>query len=199
MISNKEVSEMLAYSVRPIIFAVIVFTAIPLPADWLCDFGNSVVRDTKRRNCWPEPFNCPDRQAVRAPFAIMVNNGWRRQNMLGEFHFEPTTGQLTEAGKLKIRWIVYEAPEQHRSIYVHIAKTTEETAARMEAVNLLVSTLVPQGEMPQIMQTAIADDGAPADRVDMIGRKYQSSTPVPRLPSPNGQSGSSGSSGGAAQ
>ena len=101
---------MLAYLARLIVFAVVTLTTIPLSADWLCDFCNSVARDTKRRNCWPAPFNCPDRQTVRAPFAIMVNNGWRRQNMLGDFHFEATTGQLTEAGKLKIRWIVIRGP-----------------------------------------------------------------------------------------
>ena len=188
---------MLAFSTRLIIFVVIVLNTFTCSADWLCDFFNGVAKDTKRRNCWPAPFNCPDRESIRAPFAIMVNNGWRRQNMLSDFHFEPSTGQLTEAGQMKIRWIMFEAPEQHRSIYVHIGKTTEETDARMASVNVLAASLVPQGEMPQIMQTTISDDGTPADRVDMIGRKYQSSTPIPRLPSSAGQG--SGGSGGAPQ
>ena len=32
---------------------------------------------------WPWPYVCPDRIAVQEPFCIMVNNGWRRQNLLG--------------------------------------------------------------------------------------------------------------------
>ncbi|MGA2061924.1 MAG: hypothetical protein ABSG67_15670 [Thermoguttaceae bacterium] len=186
---------MLAYFTRVIIFTIVTLTALPLSADWLCDFCNSVARDTKRRNCWPAPFVCPDRQTVREPFAIEVNNGWRRQNMLGDFYFEPTTGQLTEAGKLKIRWIVFEAPEQHREIYVHIGKTGEETQARLAFVTAEAGSLAPQGQVPPIMQTSISDGGSPADRVDMIERKYQSSTPIPRMPAPTGQGGSGSSSG----
>ena len=64
-------------------------------ANWFCDFCDDVARDIKRRQCWPDPFVYPDRVATRMPFATMVNNGWRRQNMLGKFHFEPNTGNLT--------------------------------------------------------------------------------------------------------
>ena len=95
------------------------------------------MRDVKRRQCWPDPFLCPDRAAVRAPFCAMVANGWRRQNMLGEFHFDPQSGQLTEAGRLKVQWILTACPEQHRLIYVHAAGTREETAARVAAVQQL--------------------------------------------------------------
>ena len=185
---------MLAYLSRFCFFAVLLSNAISLFADCEGDFLTCIARDIKRRNCWPNPFVCPDRQATRIPFAIMVNNGWRRQNMLGNFYFEPKTGQLNEAGKLKIRWILYEAPEQHRVIYVHIGPTTEETAARMASVRSLVVAMVPQSEIPPIMQTKITDDGSPADRIELIDRKYQSSIPTPRLPPPDNQSGSMSSS-----
>ena len=160
-------------------------SAAQVSAEILCDAVNSVVRDTKRRNCWPEPFSGPDRATVRAPFCIMVANGWRRQNMLGEFHFEPTTGQLTEAGRLKVRWILTACPEQHRLIYVHTAEKDEETSARIAAVQHLAAQIAPN-DLPPVMPTSISDDGWPADQVDLIGRKYQSSIPAPRLPPPPG-------------
>jgi uncharacterized membrane protein YgcG len=196
-ISNKEVPEMLAYFARLIVFAVVTLTALPLSADWLCDFFNSVARDTKRRNCWPAPFVCPDRQAVRAPFAVMVNNGWRRQNMLGDSYFEPTTGQLTEAGKLKIRWIIFEAPEQHREIYVHIGQTNDETQARLATVTAQATSLAPQGEMPSITQTSISDESYPADRTNWIIDKYKTAKDLqpPYLQTSSGQSGGSSTGG----
>ncbi len=184
---------MLAFFTRFFVFAVVTLSALPLSADWLCCFLNSVARDTKRRNCWPAPFVCMDRQAVRAPFAIEVENGWRRQNMLGDFYFEPNNGQLTEAGKLKIRWIVFEAPGQHREIYVHIGQNSEETQARLTAVTAEAASLAPQGQVPPVMQTTISDSGYPADRLDLIERKYQSSMPNPRLPAMPNQSNNSGS------
>ena len=153
---------------------------------------SSIAQDVKSRQCWPKPFTEPDIAAVRAPMAIMVSNGWRRQNMLVEFHFEPATGQLTEAGRLKIRWIVKEAPQQHRIVYVHTADGSEETDARIAAVQLLVARYAPPGEMLPVLPTSISEEGWPADQVDLIGRKFQSSIPDPRLPKM--ESGSSGSS-----
>jgi hypothetical protein len=159
-----------------------------------CDVLGSVVRDIKRRNCWPQPFVGPDRATVRAPFCVMVSNGWRRQNMLGEFHFDPGTGQLTEAGRLKVRWILTAAGDQHRLIYVHTAGKEEETSARIAAVQQFAAQIAPN-DVPPVMPTSISDDGWPADQVDLIGRKFQTSTPPPRLPAATGGSGGNSGSG----
>lgn len=177
-------------------FALIALgSAAQVSAELVCDAVNSVARDIKRRQCWPEPFTGPDRATVRAPFCIMVASGWRRQNMLGEFHFEPGTGQLTEAGRLKVRWILTVCPQQHRLIYVHTAEKPDETSARIAAVQQLAGQIAPNA-MPPIMPTSIADDGWPAEQVDLIGRKFQASTPPPRLPAASSSSTSSSSGGG---
>ena len=168
-------------------------SATQVSAEILCDAVGNVVRDAKRRNCWPEPFVHADRATVRAPFCVMVANGWRRQNMLGEFHFEPATGQLTEAGRLKVRWILTACPEEHRLIYVHTAERDEETSARVAAVQQLAAQITPN-DLPPVMPTSISDDGWPANQVNLIGRKFQSSTPPPRLPAPTGGTGSGSSS-----
>jgi hypothetical protein len=103
--------------------------------------ARSVARDIKRRNCWPEPFDAPDRYAVRSPFGVMVDNGWRRQNLLGDYHFVDQGGELTEAARIKIRWIVTEAPVQHRTIYVQAASNPQLTAARIDSVQQLTAQL----------------------------------------------------------
>ena len=160
-----------------IVFSLITLgTAAQVSAEILSQAASSIVRDIKRRQCWPEPFIQADRAATRIPFAIQVCNGWRRQNMLGEFHFEPATGQLTEAGQLKVRWILTVCPPQHRAIYVHTAEKEEETAARMAAVQQAMIQIAPNN-MVAVTPTSISDDGWPADEVDMIGRKFQSSAP----------------------
>ena len=177
---------------------IVLGSAAQTVADPCSDFFHGVVQDTKRRNCWPEPFIGDDRAAVRAPFVIQVANGWRRQNMLGEYHFEPTSGQLNEAGRLKVRWILVTGPQQHRLIYVHAAERTEESAARLAAVQQLACQIAPN-DVPPVMLTTIADDDSPADRADAIGRKFQSTTPSPRLPSADGSGGGGGSGGGKSQ
>lgn len=185
---------MLAYFARLIVFAIVTLTTLSSSADWLCDFGNTVARDTKRRNCWPAPFECFDRQTARTPFAIMVSNGWRKQNMLGDFHFEPTTGQLTEAGKLKIRWIVFEASAQHRDIFVHIGETPEETEIRLACVRAQAAFLVPENEIPPITQTKISAPEYPAQRLQIIKDHFQPHWDQPELPTKDQSSTNSGGS-----
>ena len=151
---------------------IVLGLASQVSADVLCGAVDSIVNDFRRRNCWPEPFVGPDRASVSAPFVTQVANGWRRQNMLGEFHFEPATGQLTEAGRLKVRWILTAGPQQHRLIYVHTANSDEETSARIVAVQQLAGRIAPN-DLPPVMPTSISDDGWPADQVDLIGRKFR--------------------------
>lgn len=164
-------------------------------ADMCTSFFTSVARDIKRRQCWPAPFMAADRVAVRLPFSMMATNGWRRQNMLGEFHFDPGTGQLTEAGRLKVRWILTVAPEQCRSIFVHVADNPTETTARIAAVQQFASHVNPMS-MPAVMTTSIPDDGWSANEVEVILKKYIAAQPIPRLPMPSSGSGSTGGGGG---
>ena len=145
----------------------------------------SISRDWKRNNCWPKPFDYPDRQSVRAPFAIMVQNGWRRQNLLGDYHFEADSAKLTPAGEEKLRWILLEAPEQHRTIYVGRARTAKQTTERIESVQKLAEQILPDGPLPAVLETNIAPSGWPAERIDTIGRKFEASTPNPQLPAPS--------------
>jgi hypothetical protein len=171
----------LASAVSVVLLAIV--WAAPVRAD--CppvQWAKNAWRDFKRNNCWPKPFDEPDRQTVRAPFAIMVQNGWRRQNLLGDYHFEMDTGKLTPAGEEKVRWILLEAPEQHRTIYVGRGRTAAETAARVDAVEKLIPHILPEGQPPAVLETNLKPHGWSADRVDAIGRKFDSSTPEPRLP-----------------
>ncbi len=181
---------MMARFVQVAVLAAISLAWItPARAGWISrtidgtkEFGRSVARDTKRRNCWPEPFLRPDRHAARAPLAVMVSNGWRRQNLLADHHFIERGAKLTEAGRMKIRWILTEAPQQHRTVYVQRADDPQVTAARIDNVQQVAAQLVPEGALPLVLETSIPVRGWPAARADMIGRKFEASTPEPRLP-----------------
>jgi hypothetical protein len=182
--------------IRLLAFMGILFaTAGSMSASWwdgVADCLQSIPRDIKRRQCWPQPFDAPDRAAVRAPFATMVANGWRKQNLLGDYYFEPNTGKLNEAGSLKVRWIITEGPEQHRIIYVRVADSEEATAARIAVVQEQVARIAAKGSLVPVLPTTISDEGWPADEVETIARTYRKSTPVPRLPAAASTSSGSG-------
>jgi len=180
---------MTARLVKTIILTLVCFAfVVPAKANWIGDVWHSIVRDTKRRHCWPEPFVCPDRNDVRAPFALMVNNGWRVQNMLADHHFVVGTGELTEAGRRKVRWVLTEVPADRRIIYVHRAEEAELTAERVDSAKKLAAKLIQGGgQPPMVLETGIPVRGWPAAEVDLINRKFEATTPDPRLPAPQSE------------
>jgi len=172
-----------------LVVLVVVFQAAPADAQqcsaWHA-FWQSVARDWRRNNCWPEAFLGPDRLAVRAPFVVMVENGWRRQNLLSNHHFEEEATTLNQAGKLKVRWIMTQAPKQHRTIYVRRADAPEDTAARIAGVQEYGVQFAEDGQLPEVRETNLDTTGWPAAEVDMIHRKAVDTAPDPRLPKDSG-------------
>ena len=159
----------------------LVTSAAPVKADWHT-FWVGVERDRVRNNCWPEPFISTDRVAARAPLDMMVAKGWQRQNLLSEHHFDKDRQVLSQAGQLKLHWILTQAPVEQRTVYVERAYTEEDTAARMDVVQQAATKLVPKGTLPQVVVSSMMARGWPADYVDNINRKYGETTPPPRLP-----------------
>lgn len=169
---------------------VVVAGLAAAPAEAQCSrtqsMYHSILRDFQRNNCWPSAFIGSDRYAVRAPFVLMVNNGWRRQNMLAEHHFDEGTANLNEAGELKIRWTMTQAPLHHRTIYVRRAATPEETAGRIATVREFAAAYADPSQPPVVLETTLDASGWPAARVDMIDRRWMETIPDPRLPDAEG-------------
>ena len=170
-------------------FAVLVATAVystPAEAQIFHDFYRSVVRDFKRNNSWPEPFLASDRVAVRAPFNVMVHNGWQRQNMISDFHFDENGEKLTKTGQLKIQDILTHRIPHQRTIYVHYAGSKQATDVRIAAVQIFAQSIFPEDDTFVIRQTNIGMHGWPAERVDTINRKLlrleEKSYQMPELP-----------------
>src|SRR3954469_24368548 len=108
---------------------------------------------------WPWPYVCPDRIAVREPFCMMINNGWRRENLLGAHHFNPDTNQLNAAGQLRVQWILTQAPPDHRSIFVERSLDAKIATQRLAAVRDYSTQIAFDGRTPQIAETTLMSEG----------------------------------------
>ncbi len=100
---------------------MLVVSAAPAEAQWFTNFWSDMKRDYHRNVDWPDQFVGPDRDSVNMPFALMVSNGVRRQNLLSDYHFTEGTNQLTLAGETKVRHILTQMPPTRRTIYVRRA------------------------------------------------------------------------------
>ncbi len=70
--------------------------------NWWHKFWSEVDLHRNRVNVWPEPFVNQDRELVRRPFRQMVDNGWKSQNTLSDYLFDPGTNELNSAGQAKL-------------------------------------------------------------------------------------------------
>lgn len=147
---------------------------------WRCEAGYHA------NNMWPAQYVPTARCSVNSAYTAMIANGWRRQNLLGTYHFEPGTNELTTAGKLKTKWILTQAPQDRRTVYVERGNDQAETAARIAAVHSWSAT---QGSIPEpvmVNDTHIVSEGRPAGSVDKIFVGFQTSQPAPVLPASSG-------------
>lgn len=140
---------------------------------------------------WPWPYVCPDRVAVREPFCLMVNNGWRRQNLLGMHHFNPETNQLNAAGQLRVQWIMTQTPPDRRSIFMERTLDTKVNAERLVAVREYATQAGIDGRAPQVAETFLISEGRPASVVDATNVKFQQAMPTPILPAAQSTSSTS--------
>jgi hypothetical protein len=141
-----------------------------------------VKRGYHTNQMWPWPYQCPDRIAVREPFCMMVNNGWRRQNLLGAHHFNPDTNQLTTAGELRVQSIMTQNPVDRRSIFIERSLNIETNANRLTAVRDYATKVSTDGLTPAVEQTYLISEGRPAAVVDATNVKFMQAMPAPVLP-----------------
>jgi len=124
----------------------------------------------------------------------MIQNAWRRQNLLAECHFT-TENKLSPSGQQKVRWILTEAPIQHRTIYVRRGDSAEDTIARMNSIRQYAAKAVPDAGAPDVLETYLAPAGYPAGwpstKDETLSRKFQSSLPD-KLYVPDRDTGSTG-------
>ena len=112
----------------------------------------------------------------------MIENGWRRQNLLGAHHFNGDTNQLSKAGELRVQWIMTQAPPSHRQIFVERTLSGEVNAQRLAVVRDYASKVSIDGQMPQVEETYLVSEGRPATIVDATNVNFMKSMPAPVLP-----------------
>ncbi len=144
---------------------------------------------------WPHQYTWPARRGICQSFALMANNGWQKQNLLGKYHFDPKTGELSAAGRVKVQWILTQAPQQRRTIYVEQFGDQEQTAQHVQAVQSLAANLSYGGGQVDVQETLLHDDGRPAGSVDAVFTGFSTNQKPPVLPEAESSSSSSSGSG----
>jgi uncharacterized membrane protein YgcG len=149
-----------------------------------------------RNNEWPMPFNCADRNYAIAPFGVMIAGGWQRQNLIGENYFDENSTRLNAAGVERVRFILRQAPVEHRVLYVQSDLDDNITRMRVDAVQETIVALQPKGPMPEVAISNMVAEGRPAEMVAAEFKNFVTSSPSTRLSSHSSSGGGSGSNNG---
>lgn len=144
---------------------------------------------------WPRQYVHPARRGICQAFETMANNGWRRNNLLGKYHFVPEEqDQLSDAGKAKVEWILTQAPPQRRTIFVERTLDAQRNADRVQSVQDLAANANAPGGPADVQETNIRDEGHPAGSVDAVFTGFSANQLPPVLPQSGGSSSSGSSS-----
>ncbi len=138
--------------------------------------------DYYRNKEWPKPFRAMDTTGVLNYFEVQRNNGWKMHNTLGNAMFDPNTHALTDSGVNHMQWIITQAPQDRRVVFVLVGTDQQETARRVESTQLAISKMVPVGPLPTIYLTDRDAPGSSGVYQTAINRAMTSSVPAPRLP-----------------
>jgi hypothetical protein len=159
-------------------------------AVWIDEGAHYIKRGYRQNKVWPWPYVCADRIAVREPFCLMINNGWRRQNLLGPHHFSFDSSKLTSAGELRVRWIMTQAPAERRTIFIERDVDPTVTAERMATARAYISQVgATDGQLAQVVETHLISEGRPASVVDETNVRFYESLPPPTLPAMSASAG----------
>ncbi|TWT90672.1 hypothetical protein Mal64_10670 [Pseudobythopirellula maris] len=172
---------MMTRAANALIAATILCLSAPSvgSAFWLEDCYNHLEQGRRENQAWPMPYVCPDRRHAYAPFDAMIANGTRRQNLLGSHHFNEDATQLTQAGKLRVHWILTQQPEGRRQVFIEPSMTAATTEARVAAARDFAQGL---GTGAEVNETTILSDGRPAVVVDYVNTKFRENMLIPALP-----------------
>ena len=142
---------------------------------------------------WPAQYIPAARRSVYSAYDAMTNNGWRRQNLLGTYHFDEHTNELTDAGKLKVQWILTQTPLHRRTIFVERGLSEQDTSTRIASVQHWTGSRSPAVGPVDVQDTHIVAEGRSAGTVDNIFTGFQVNQKPPVLPSTSRASSSSSS------
>lgn len=160
----------------------------PLNAGW-GSFWERWHADFHRNNCWPQPFQATDRELTRAPIIAMTSAGWRLHNTLSDHFFNADDQAINQAGELKLRWIITQAPLNRRTVFVLRGNNPDATALRVASVQRAIDRWVVDGTRPDVLITDVIPPGASGDYFDQVDRQLKQSIPAPRLPEMQSTSG----------
>lgn len=153
--------------------------------EWLREGWARLKGEVCINNMWPDQYVPADRVAVRAPFQLMIANGWRMENTLSDYHFDPESGALNEAGKLRVRDILTRNPAEHRTIFVLRGQSQEVTATRLAAAQEAAARVDTDGAPAEVLETPVIPRGTNAWYTNSVQGKFNSTLPDPRLPAMN--------------
>lgn len=133
---------------------VMVGVSLPARAGWH-EFWAEFDLHRRRVEAWPEPFVIPDREAVRDPFKVMADNGWKQQNTLNDEWFNKEDNELNHAGKIKLRQMLNEFPPHRRQVFVLEGQTQDVTSMRVASVYKNLAEIAPDQAPCSVLTTRI--------------------------------------------
>jgi hypothetical protein len=138
---------------------------------------------------WPWPYLCTDRAVVLDMTHAQEANGWLSETTLYEYYFNPDTNELTQPGKMQLRWILDYVPTNFRTVWIQQVDDPQAGQVRMNNVRRVATQIAGANNVPQIQWRVAMAPSRPAIEAEAIRRKELQTIPTPRIPLPASAAG----------
>lgn len=130
---------------------------------------------------WPMPYVCGDRAAVRGVWQSQVDNGWEMASTLYEYHFHAESNLLNSAGEAQLLWIVRNAQENQRQLYVQSVNDAVVNQTRISHVQEAAARLAGPDAVTLVALRVTHPAGRPAEEVNWIYEQQQALRTPPQI------------------
>ncbi len=140
-----------------------------------------------RASAWPKPFSCWDREHYYAILNQQYATGMAVAHTLTSEYFNSESNKLNRAGELRVAWIMQNAPQADKQIFVYEDQTGPTMDQRMDSIREFTNRYYGHLGNAAIAKSQILPHQIPATYQASYLQAYQEGQPAPIIPIMSGQ------------
>jgi hypothetical protein len=135
-----------------------------------------------RNSAWPLPFSCWDREHYYAIFNQQYAIGNQVAHTLTSEYFHPESNELNRAGELRVAWIMQNAPQADKQIFLYEDETGPTMDQRIASVREFTDRYYAHLGNAAIVKSQLLPHQIPATFQATYLRQYSQGQPDPVIP-----------------
>jgi len=135
-----------------------------------------------RNSAWPLPFSCWDRENYNAILNQQFATGNQIAHTLTAQYFDPESNELNRAGELRVSWIMQNAPQRDKQIFVFEDQQGPTIDQRIASISNFTGRYYAHMGNATVAKSRLLPNQIPATYQQGYNQSYAEGQPDPVIP-----------------